>query len=128
MGLIKKGADILAKDLKGLIPIDLALDEGHVKVVELLYENGGSTKSLGHITPLQKAVERGHHGLVELLISYGADVYVKLLKSPLNGAIDKGDKKMAQILITNGAMDETLFSSRFKTLLYLLEDAPEDFR
>ena len=72
--LIKKGANIEAKDKYEKTPLHLAAKRGHKHIVALLISKGAQIEAKDERgrTPLYLAAEKGHESIVRLLKQYGA--------------------------------------------------------
>lgn len=76
--LLKNGADVIAKDKGGLIPLHNACSYGHLDVCELLISAGyGSAQvhaaDLWQYTPLHEAASKSRAEVCFLLLAYGAN-------------------------------------------------------
>ena len=88
------------------LPLNLAVQEGHKEIVELIIAKGTDVNAKGGIgggTPLHRAAMEGHNEIAELLIAKGANVNAK-------GGIGGGTplhraatKEIVELLITKGA-------------------------
>ena len=105
--LINNGADIRAKDKKGISILTHAARTGNVNVVKNLVGNGANVhvKSPRGITPLYAAAINGHNDVVEFILSQGADIDVKLNdgETPLMAAVWNGQVETVALLINKGA-------------------------
>eukprot|EP00919_Chromeraceae_sp_WS-2016_P003590 GHVR01008694.1.p1 GENE.GHVR01008694.1~~GHVR01008694.1.p1 ORF type:complete len:123 (+),score=13.34 GHVR01008694.1:185-553(+) len=74
--LIDIGANVNAKDNKGITPLIVASIEGHLDVIKLLIDKGADVNDRDNIgtTPLICASNKGHLAVVQLLIDKGAEV------------------------------------------------------
>lgn len=77
--LIRKGADVNAKDQYGETPLHNAAEYGDTYVADLLIANGANVNSKNNRgeTPLHCATFWGYRQMVELLIANGADITAK---------------------------------------------------
>ncbi|KER23057.1 hypothetical protein T265_08999 [Opisthorchis viverrini] len=119
--LLANGADVVAKDKGGLIPLHNACSYGHLDVCELLLSAGAvqtqvHAADLWQYTPLHEAASKSRAEVCSLLLAYGADP----LKINCHGksALDlaptpelrhrlllefQGKSKIVKILLANGA-------------------------
>lgn len=106
--LLTAGADVDAKDDRGLTPLDWAIQTGRNDVSELLVAHKANVKATDNRgwTPLHYAViSTGHKGklqLVALLLAKGADVDARDSHglTPLQWT---GAPELAELLLKNGA-------------------------
>ena len=71
--LLDHGADLNQSKLDGVTPLLMAVDKGHVSVVEILlkYKDIDPNKAkLNGLTPLLMAVDKGHISVVEALLKH----------------------------------------------------------
>ena len=105
--LINNGADIRAKDKRGISILTHAARTGNLNVVKNLVGNGADihVKSPRGITPLYAAAINGHNDIVEFLLSQGTDIDVKLNdgETPLMAAVWNGQVETVALLIYKGA-------------------------
>jgi len=105
--LINNGADIRAKDKKGISILTHAARTGNLNVVKNLVGNGANVhvKSPRGITPLYAAAINGHTGIVEFLLSQDADIDTRLSdgETPLMAAVWNGQVETVALLIHKGA-------------------------
>ena len=102
--LLDRGADLTARDERGLTPFHLAIQNGHAKVVRFLLERGAD------VTPqvnggLHLALRSGQVEVAVMLIEHGADLDAKSKSglTPLNLAIKYRQMKVVSMLIELGA-------------------------
>ena len=105
--LIDKGADINAKNKKGVTALILATDKGNAELVRFLLDNGADVNakdSLGY-TALIKAAGRGLENIMSILLSKGADVNAATHDgyAALSYAAGSGHTDIVKTLIDNGA-------------------------
>ena len=77
--LIKKGADVNAKNQQGWTRLGFAVTNGDKETTELLIEKGADMNAKDDVgmTPLHVAARKGHKEIAKLLIAEGADVNTK---------------------------------------------------
>ena len=77
--LIKKGADVNAKNQQGWTRLGFAVTNGDKETAELLIEKGADMNAKDDVgmTPLHVAARKGHKEIAKLLIAEGADVNTK---------------------------------------------------
>ncbi|XP_053687555.1 uncharacterized protein LOC128737033 [Sabethes cyaneus] len=102
--LLENHVNVNAVDEDGISPLDLAIDYGHVEVVETLLKHSAH---LGK-TELFRAIEKTHHNsskCVQLLLAYGADPDStnKNGQSALHRAVFLDHLESAAVLLQNGA-------------------------
>ena len=105
---LDKGADVNAKNDKGITPLMAASAIGDVKSVKLLVSRGAALDiraNYGGWTALFMAALNGHEETVQYLIRAGADVNIQGDKrsTPLILACMKGHPSIALMLINAGA-------------------------
>ena len=105
--LLNNGADLEAKNHKGLTPFTYAAEQGHEAIVRLLLDKGADieAKSDNGRTPLIYAVMRKHEVIVRLLFDRGADVEAKDYngRTSLSHAATRGLEAIARLLLDKGA-------------------------
>lgn len=108
--LIDRGADIDARDERGLAPLHVASYKGDPELVELLIARGAGVNAVEDhygFTPLHHTIAYGNSKIaeIELLIRHGADVNTRSSRGepPLHWAVRKGDAKMVELLLRRGA-------------------------
>ena len=98
--LISKGANLNVYET-GKNPLRIAVEKGHIKIVDLLILNGADVNAEnGSI--LSSAIKKGSIGIVELLISKGIDMNGKY-GSMLSYALEVGNIEIVELLISKGA-------------------------
>ena len=116
--LINNGADIRAKDKKGISILTQAARTGNLKVVQNLVGYGANihAKSQRGITPLYAAAINGHNDIVLFLLSQGVDIDVKLNdgETPLMAAVWNGQVETVALLIHKGADVNVKKLTRYK--------------
>ena len=72
--LLKRGADVNAKDNDGDTPLLMASEIGPEDVVRLLIEKGADVNAANNLgsTPLTMACEKGHEDVAHLLRMHGS--------------------------------------------------------
>ena len=105
--LIRKGANVNAKDKYDRIPLMHASRKGHKEVVKLLISKGANVtaKDKNGVTVLMNASNGGNKEIAGLLISKGADVNARSgsRRTVLMGTSQQGHKEVAELLISKGA-------------------------
>jgi ankyrin repeat protein len=105
--LIENGADIRAKDKKGISILTHAARTGNLNVVQNLVGHGADIreKSPRGITALYAAAINGHTEIANFLISEGAEIDVRLNdgETPLMAAVWNGQVDMVDLLLKKGA-------------------------
>ena len=109
--LIKKGANVNARDWLGTTPLYWAAYKGHVEVSELLLKHGANVNEKAdhgtHFgrTPLHRAAQNGHTKLTTFLISKGADVKAQdeNKDTPLHRAVIEKHIGPIKLLLKSGA-------------------------
>lgn len=94
-------------NLNGETPLTCAARAGHVKICELLLDEGAfinQTTQYVNQTPLHVAIEHGNTDVVEYLINQGADAQIadNVNISPLYTAIKGGNSYLVHLLIDAG--------------------------
>ncbi|MTD94131.1 quinoprotein dehydrogenase-associated putative ABC transporter substrate-binding protein [Hyphomicrobium sp. xq] len=105
--LVKKGADINARDPQGYAPVHTAARKRHPELIALFAELGADLNEPDGdgMTPLQHAVMRNHVPSVKMLLERGADIEKKntVGYSPLALAIAEAKFEVAKVLLEAGA-------------------------
>ena len=105
--LIKKEADIDAKNRKNQTPLHLAVHNAHKHIIEYLVESGADINAIEDEgdTPLAWAAYKGQTEVVSLLIKLGANVHGqnKTGNTPLHWASEKGYLDIVELLISQDA-------------------------
>ncbi len=104
--LLKKGANVNAKDEYDKTPLIRAAQNGHKDIVELLLEREELTNKEDVIAKaLIYAAVGGHKDIVKLLLKKGADVNVEDIydRTPLICAAQNDHKEIVKLLLENGA-------------------------
>jgi len=125
--LVEQGADVNAKDERGLTPLFWAISLRQAKVAELLIAQGAdvNAETQENQTPLRMAVIRGDREVLEMLIANGAEVTLQVVASAVQSknkeiidfllddevlggnvllsAVENGDKNLAKQALDRGA-------------------------
>jgi len=105
--LLEAGADIHARDEKGISILTHAARTGNVNVVKNLVSHDADVhvRSPKGITPLYAAAINGHNGIIEFLLSQGVDIDSRLNdgETPLMAAVWNGQVETVDLLIRKGA-------------------------
>lgn len=104
--MIIAGIDINHPNSKGITPLHVVAQEGHVAVAQLLLQNGANLHARYDDlwTPLHLAAQNGHLEMATLLINYGGRVIgPKEDFTPLHFAAQEGYLDIAQLLLTHDA-------------------------
>lgn len=100
--LLNRGADVNAKDNKGITAIMGAILTGDNKIVTILLDRGADVNAEDKIgtTPLMSAVMRGYVDIVKTLLDYNADINAKDEKgsTALTLARLQGDNEIIEML------------------------------
>lgn len=105
---IKEGADVDKTDRDGNTPLQIAVQNGYLRIIEILIENGADVEKDLSATPLMKAVDHENIEAIKILIEKGkANINGRDLygKTALMRAIDLHNPKIEaiQTLIECGA-------------------------
>lgn len=105
--LIRKGADINAKDWYGDTPLHIAAWKDHAETCILLIESGADmqAKNLSGDTPLHTAARMDRTKICKLLLDHGADINAKSDsdQTALSWAAYLGYPKTCAMLLARGA-------------------------
>ncbi|XP_065071133.1 poly [ADP-ribose] polymerase tankyrase-2-like isoform X2 [Rhopilema esculentum] len=73
--LIRKGADVNAKNKEKITPLHMAAENGHSDMVTLFLKNGAEVNALDNLgqAPLHRSAKNGHVAICEFLLDNGAD-------------------------------------------------------
>lgn len=109
--LLEKGADALAADSDGCIPLHLASAEGHVDVINCLLQNLGKEQlkisdKNGH-TAIMKACQAESNDVIEMLLKNFDDIYSGLKELEERDALrwaseNQGRHDLAALLLSKG--------------------------
>jgi quinoprotein dehydrogenase-associated probable ABC transporter substrate-binding protein len=109
--LVKKGADLKARDPQGYAPIHTAARKRHPELIALFADLGADLNEpdADGMTPLQHAVMRNHVPSVKMLLERGADIEEKNKEgySALALAIAEAKFEVAKVLLDSGAHIDT---------------------
>jgi quinoprotein dehydrogenase-associated probable ABC transporter substrate-binding protein len=109
--LVKKGADLKARDPQGYAPIHTAARKRHPELIALFADLGADLNEPDGdgMTPLQHAVMRNHVPSVKMLLERGADIEEKNKEgySALALAIAEAKFEVAKVLLEAGAHIDT---------------------
>eukprot|EP01100_Stratorugosa_tubuloviscum_P015270 TRINITY_DN865_c0_g1_i1.p1 TRINITY_DN865_c0_g1~~TRINITY_DN865_c0_g1_i1.p1 ORF type:complete len:217 (-),score=57.39 TRINITY_DN865_c0_g1_i1:54-641(-) len=100
--ILNKYPQLINKDS----PLYLAAGNGHLKICNLLIENGADVNQGGyHNTPLYLAARNGHFEICNLLIENGVDINKGYYEyaTPLCIAVQNGHFEICNLLIEKGA-------------------------
>ena len=120
--LLRRGASVIATNLKASSPLHIASREGNYSVCELLLKSGADIETVDSLgrTGLMEACTSGHLGVVELFVLRGANMekcdHDKLTAVLL--ACAKGKAEIVKYLVTHGA-DLTHVDSKGRSCLDL---------
>jgi len=108
MLLVQRGADINARDMKGMSAFHSAAASGQEQLVECLLTAGADINAVDHCgkTPIYLAVEHGYSKVIKILAQHGANVGLRDLdgRSALHWAADNQQgEAMIQVLAACGA-------------------------
>ncbi|MFP3020524.1 MAG: ankyrin repeat domain-containing protein [Wolbachia sp.] len=107
--LLKKGADINAKDDKGWTPLHEAASKGSLELAKLFVKERADVNAKNNKgwTPLHEAVQSGHSNIVEFLIdTNGTDIEAKSnneKNTPLHVAANTGQLGIVNLLANKKA-------------------------
>ena len=105
--LLKKGANIDARDHRNTTALHMVVDIGNEGLVRLLLEKGADVNAKGQFirTALHLAAKSGNEGLFRLLLEKGADVNAKddLDCTSLHFIANSGNEGLVRLLLEKGA-------------------------
>jgi ankyrin repeat protein len=123
--LLEKGANQKLKRLDGLSPIHVAVEKGHLKIIEMLlrYDRTNTIVDAqpgSGLAPIFYAIIEGNLAVVKLLIRYRADLNLRNAskETPLMVAIRNGQTEIAKLLIKK-AMLILVAESRQEKIAFL---------
>lgn len=106
--ILEKGANVHAKDQLCKTALDIAVEHGHLKIVEFLLDHGACVDSLQFIhSPLHLAIEKQHIAIVQLLLRRNNNNININTKGPTT-------KAPLHLVVQRKSWNTTMF----KTLLY----------
>ena len=124
--LLKRGADVDAKDQWHYTPLHRAAQEGHTAIAALLLQRGAdiTARDQWGYSPLHRAAQKGHTATAELLLKRGAAITAKdqWHYTPLHRAVRHGHTATAGFLLDRGAGLEAKNLSK-RTPLHLAAEA-----
>jgi ankyrin repeat protein len=107
--LVKKGADVNARDQRGFAVLWFALKEGNEQVIQILLDNGAKVNTAiceEGLTPLMQAVQMCRPSIVKMLLAKGSDVNAKKGNmTPLTLAKARKSMELIQLLKKAGATE-----------------------
>eukprot|EP01112_Ceratiomyxa_fruticulosa_P008045 TRINITY_DN2086_c0_g2_i1.p1 TRINITY_DN2086_c0_g2~~TRINITY_DN2086_c0_g2_i1.p1 ORF type:complete len:604 (-),score=99.20 TRINITY_DN2086_c0_g2_i1:63-1874(-) len=105
--LIKRGANIEAKDKDDHTPLHYAAQSGKTEIVNTLIENGANieAKDKDLFMPLHTAASFGQTELVKILLECGANIESRagFQRTPLHHSIRAGHTETVKFLLDHGA-------------------------
>ncbi|XP_014785273.1 ankyrin-3 [Octopus bimaculoides] len=105
--MLKEESELLERKSHRKTPLLLAIDQGHLQIVQYIINSKGSvnSKDVNGATPLHYAAKNGLFMFVKIFIENGADVNAKdkRMKTPLHEAFIYGHDKVANYLVEVGA-------------------------
>ncbi|EEF61739.1 FOG: Ankyrin repeat-like protein [Pedosphaera parvula Ellin514] len=102
--MIKDSPDLINTPVNGAAPLNQAADEGQLKVVKFLLDNGANIEAIDTQTgrtPLIEASQRGNKSMVALLLEHGANV----------NAMQRGSARLTSRATSAPSTDELGYTS-----------------
>jgi len=100
--LLRKGANVNARDKNGLTPLHRAADQGRTDIARILLEHGTdvNARDKNGLTPLHRAAFWEDAEVARLLLEHGADVNARDEdgETPLDYARMMGHKEVARVI------------------------------
>ncbi len=107
MRLIKKGANVNAKEDNNYTPLHRAAQQNHAKVADILINHGAMVDpvTIDNYTPFHNAVRNGHLETAKVLLSHGAEIHTadKWGHTAMENTVRNGHSTMVAFLIEQGA-------------------------
>jgi ankyrin repeat protein len=107
--LIERGLDIEAKSSSGRTPLQLAVSEGHITVVNILLANGAKVDDgdNGSQMLLQECARSADRSMAEFLLKVGADAAAKGKdgKAAIHTAAEVGNIPVLELLLSQKNID-----------------------
>lgn len=120
--LIKKGADLQAKNTYGWTALHSSSYNGYTSISELLITNGINIEDTDIFgwPPLFRAIQGGHKSMIEFLVERGANINAtdRDGQTPLYLSVVKGEKEIVEYLLKKDAK-RALNKGDNETLLHL---------
>lgn len=118
--LIRKGANLEARDEYGCTALDHAARGGHERALEILIKNGANIAAITHAgnLVLNTAARAGHLKAIEVLLKNGVDVTATNIhqSSALQSAAFRGRTDVLNFLLLRGAKVEAYNALGFTAL------------
>jgi outer membrane protein assembly factor BamB len=109
--LLAKGAEVNSETRYGATALSYAADRGHVKVIEVLVENGADVNmkdSFYNAPAMAWAAYNGHAQAVKLLLAKGA---TEGKNDALMAGIESNNLEMVEVVLAAGGIDAVTLSS-----------------
>jgi ankyrin repeat protein len=106
--LLRRGADARLATDRGVLPLHIAAERGHLEVAKLLLAHGSPvdiSTPYNRDSPLHDAAQNGHDEIVALLLDRGADPshVDRMGNTPLHVASHSGHAAVVRRLVAHGA-------------------------